>query len=50
MARSVFSVKTQSFELTCEARVGLVAILLEHPAVIWQPGEEIFGETLDKGN
>jgi hypothetical protein len=50
VARSVFSVKTQSFGLTCEARVGLVASLLEHPATIWQPGEEVFGETLNKGN
>jgi hypothetical protein len=48
--RSVLSIKTQSFGLTCEARVGLVAILLEHPGVIWQPGEEVFGETLNKGN
>jgi hypothetical protein len=40
MARSVLSVRTQSFELTCEARVGLVAILLEHPRVIWQYEEE----------
>jgi hypothetical protein len=32
--------RTQSFGLTCEARVGFVAILLEHPAVIWQLGEE----------
>jgi hypothetical protein len=29
--------------LTCEARVGLVASLLEHPAAIWQSGEEDFG-------
>jgi hypothetical protein len=46
VAQSVLSVRTQSFGLTCEARVGLVAILLEHPTIIWQPGEEVFGEHL----
>jgi hypothetical protein len=50
VARSVLSVKPQSFGLTYEARVGLLAILLEHPTVIWQPREEVFGETLNKGN
>jgi hypothetical protein len=50
VARSVLSVKTQSFELTCEARVGLIASLLEHIEAIWQPGEEVFGETLNKSN
>jgi hypothetical protein len=50
MARDVLSVKTQFFGLTCEARVGLVAILLEHPIVIWQLGEEVLGEKLNKGN
>jgi hypothetical protein len=48
--RSVLSVKTQSFGLTCEAMVGLVASLLEHPTTIWQLGEEVFGETSNKGN
>ena len=48
--RSVLSVKTQFFGLTVTARVGLIALLLEHPTIIWQPGEEVFGETLNKGN
>ena len=48
--RSIISVKTQFFGLTMTARVSLVASLLEHPTVIWQPGEEVFGETLNKGN
>jgi hypothetical protein len=48
--RSVLSVKTQFFGLTVTARVGLVASLLEHPAASWQPREEVFGETLNKGN
>ena len=50
MVLSVLSVKTQSFGLTVTARVGLVASLLEHPAAIWQSGEEVFGEKLNKGN
>jgi hypothetical protein len=33
-ARDVISVKTQFLGLTCEARVGLVASLLEHPTTI----------------
>jgi hypothetical protein len=40
VALSVLSVRTQSFGMTCEARVGLVGILLEHPTVIWQLEEE----------
>jgi hypothetical protein len=44
--RTVISVKTQSFGLTCEARVGLVVSLLEHPTTIWQSGEEFLGEHL----
>jgi hypothetical protein len=43
---SVISIKTQFFGLTCEARVGLVASLLEHPTSIWQSGEEFFSEHL----
>jgi hypothetical protein len=50
MARNVLFIKTQFLGLTCEARVGLVASLLEHPTVIWQSGEEVFGETSNKGN
>jgi hypothetical protein len=50
VARSVLSVKTQFFGLTCEVTVGLVASLLEHPTVIGQPGEEVFGEIPNKGN
>jgi hypothetical protein len=46
MAHDVLSVKTQFLGLTCEARVGLVALLLEHPAAIWQSREEVFAKHL----
>ena len=30
--------------------MGLIASLLEQPSAIWQSGEEVFGETSNKGN
>jgi hypothetical protein len=46
MACDILSVKTQFLGLTCEAREGLVASLLEHPTTIWKSREEVFGKTL----